>query len=95
MSSNQSVIRDVASVRGGLSGPGIPGSSPMVLPIDRQNSSARSREDGGEMVGPTFVTIRGDRISRPHGRRPQLSRIGAGPYPPIEQVGEGLELGFK
>lgn len=93
MSSNQSTVGDVGSVHHGLSGPAVPGSSPMVLPIDRHNSSTRSREDGGEMIGPTFVTIRGDCISCPHGRRPQLSQIGAGPYLPIDQVGEGLELG--
>jgi len=46
-------------------------------------------------MGTMFVTIRGDCISRPHGRRPPTSRIGVGPYPSLGQVGEGLELGFK
>ena len=41
------------------------------------------------MRGNTFVTTRGDQISRPHGRRPQQGRIG-GPYPRIDEVSEGI-----
>ena len=42
----------------------------------------------------TFVTARGDRISRPPGRRPQQGRIG-GPYPRVDEVGEQSVHGFK
>ena len=41
------------------------------------------------MRGNTFVTMRGDHISRPHGRRPQQGRI-RGPYPRIDEVSEGI-----
>ena len=41
------------------------------------------------MRGNTFVTTRGDQISRPHGRRPQHGQIG-GPYPKIDEVSEGI-----
>ena len=41
------------------------------------------------MRGNTFVTTRGDMISRPHGHRPQNGRIG-GPYPKIDKVSEGI-----
>ena len=42
----------------------------------------------------TFVTARGDRISRPPGRRPQQGRLG-GPYPRLDEVGEQSVHGFK
>ena len=42
----------------------------------------------------TFVTTRGDRISRPPGRRPQQGRIG-GPYPRFDEVGEQSVHDFK
>ena len=42
----------------------------------------------------TFVTARGDRISRPPGRRPQQGRIG-GLYPRVDEVGEQSVHGFK
>ena len=59
------------------------------LPVDALGRSARSLQEGGEMRGNTFVTSRGDQISRPHGRRPQHGRIG-GPYPKIDEVSEGI-----
>ena len=40
------------------------------------------------MRGNTFVTTRGNQISRPHGRRPPHGRIG-GPYPKIDEVSDG------
>ena len=43
------------------------------------------------MRGNTFVTTRGDQISRPHGRRPQHGRI-RGPYPKINEVSEGIGI---
>ena len=64
----------------GLTGP---------LPVDAFGRSTRSIQEGGEMRGNTFVTMRGDQISRPHGRRPQQGRIG-GPYPRIDEVSEGI-----
>ena len=59
------------------------------LPVDALGRSAQSLQEGGEMRGNTFVTTRGDQISRPHGRRPQHGRIG-GSYPRIEEVSEGI-----
>ena len=59
------------------------------LPVDTLGRSARSLQEGGEMRGNTFVTTRGDHISRPHGRHPQHGRIG-GPYPKIDEVSEGI-----
>ena len=54
------------------------------LPVDALGRSARSVQEGGEMRGNTFVTTRGDQISRP-----QQGRIG-GPYPRIDEVSEGI-----
>ena len=54
------------------------------LPVDALGRSARSVQEGGEMRGNTFVTTRGDQISRP----PQ-GWIG-GPYPRIDEVSEGI-----
>ena len=44
------------------------------------------------MVGNTFVTMRGDRISLAFGRHPTIERTGSGPYPRVDEVSEGLEL---
>ena len=60
-----------------------------LLPMDTLGRSARSLQEGGEMRGNTFVTMRGDQISRLHGRRPQHGRIG-GPYPKIDEVSKGI-----
>ena len=59
------------------------------LPVDAPRRSARSVQEGGEMRGNTFVTIRGDHISRPHGRHPPQGRIG-GTYPRVGEVSEGI-----
>ena len=59
------------------------------LPVDALGRSSQLVQEGGEMRGNTFVTTRGDQISRPHGRRPQMGRIG-GPYPRIDEVSEGI-----
>ena len=59
------------------------------LPVDALGRSARSVQEGGEMRGNTFVTIRGDHISCPHGRRPPQGRIG-GTYPRVGEVSEGI-----
>ena len=59
------------------------------LPVDALGRSARAVQEGGEMRGNTFVTTRGDQISRPHGRRPQQGQIG-GPYPRINEVSDGV-----
>ena len=59
------------------------------LPVDALGRSAQSIQEGGEMRGNTFITTRGDQISRPHGHHPQQGRIG-GPYPKINEVSEGI-----
>ena len=59
----------------GLTGP---------LPVDALGRSTRSLQEGGEMMGNTFGTTRGDHISRP-----QQGRIG-GAYPRIDEVSEGI-----
>ena len=59
------------------------------LPVDALGRSTRAVQEGGEMMGNMFVTMRGDHISRPHGRRPQQGRIG-GLYPRIDEVSEGI-----
>ena len=59
------------------------------LPVDTLGRSTQSLQEGGEMRGNTFVTTRGDCISRPHGRRPQQGWIG-GPYPKIDEVSKGI-----
>ena len=41
------------------------------------------------MRGNTFVTTRGDQISRPHERRPPQGQI-RGPYPKIDKVSKGI-----
>ena len=72
--------RSPRSAPRGLTGP---------LPVDALGHSSQSVQEGGEMRGNTFVTTRGDQISRPHGRRPQQGQIG-GPYPRIDEVSEGI-----
>ena len=59
------------------------------LPVDALGRLSRSVQEGGEMRGNTFITTRGDQISRPHGRHPQHGQIG-GPYPKIDEVSEGI-----
>ena len=59
------------------------------LPVDALGCLAQALQDGSEMRGNTFVTTRGDQISRPHGHRPQQGRIG-GPYPRIDEVSDGI-----
>ena len=59
------------------------------LPVDALGHSSRSVQEGGEMRGNMFITTRGDKISRPHGRHPQQGRIG-GPHPRIDEVSEGI-----
>ena len=44
------------------------------------------------MVGNTFVTTRGDRISLAFSRCPIVGRTGNGPYPRVDEVSEGLDL---
>ena len=79
---------------------GPPGLNPMLagvvprspagpLPVDALRRLARLVQEGGTMRGNTFVTIRGDHISCPHGCRPPQGRIG-GLYPRIDEVSEGI-----
>ena len=67
----------------------VPRSNAGPLPVDTLGRSARLVQEGGKMRGNTFVTIRGDHISCPHGRRPPQGRIG-GPYPRINKVSKGI-----
>ena len=98
-SNNNSSASSVSSVgagdRGALSGPGVPGRVPAVNPVDRTIHPSRSQAEGGSVNGQVFVTTRGDRIGRSPGRRPAMSRIGAGSYPRLDEVSEGIEIGFK
>ena len=59
------------------------------LPVDTFGCSAQSLQEGDEMRGNSFVTTRGDQISRLHGCHPQQGRIG-GAYPKIDKVSEGI-----
>ena len=59
------------------------------LPVDALGRSAQAIQEEGEMRGNTFVTMRGDHISRPHRCRPPQGRIG-GSYPRIDEVSEGI-----
>ena len=98
-SNNSSSASSVSSVgagdRSALSGPGVPGRVPAVNPVDRTIRPSRSQAEGGSINGQVFVTLRGNRIGRSHGRRPAMSRIGAGTYPRLDEVSEGIEIGFK
>ena len=58
------------------------------LPVEALGRSTRLLQEGGKMRGNTFVTTRGDQISRPHGHRPPQGRIG-GPYPKVDEVSDG------
>ena len=60
-----------------------------ALPVDTFGRSTRSVQEGGEMRGNTFVTSRGDQISRPHGHHPQQGQI-SGTYPKIDKVSERI-----
>ena len=50
---------------------------------------------GGYMMNGVFITTRGDRIGRLHGRRPIHGRTGPSPYPTVQEVGEQSVCGFK
>ena len=81
-------------VPGALSGPGVPGRVPAITPVDQTVCPTRSQAEGGAINSQVFVTTGGDRITRPHGCRPQLSRIGVGPYPQLYEVSKRIEIGF-
>ena len=50
---------------------------------------------GGYMRDRVFITTRGDRIGRLHGRRPVHGHSGPSPYPTVQEVGEQSVCGFK
>ena len=75
-----------------LIGPGMPNRG---VDVESASRSTVAVAQGGFMMNGVFVTTRGDRISRPHGRRPPQGRLGATPYPSVQEVGEQSELGFK
>ena len=78
--------------RGGLTGPGV---GPAPVTVVPGSGTTVALAEGGFMRDNVFVTLSGDRISRPHGRHPPQGRLGATPYPSVQEVGEQLELGFK
>ena len=78
--------------RSGLTGPGV---GPAPVTVVPGSGTTVALAEGGFMRDNVFVTLSGDRISRPHGRRPLQGRLGATPYPSVQEVGEQSELGFK
>ena len=78
--------------RGGLTGPGV---GPAPVTVVPGSGTTVALAEGGFMRDNVFVTLLGDRISRPHGRRPPQGCLGATPYPTVQEVGEQSELGFK
>ena len=78
--------------RSGLIGPGV---NPAPVSVVPGSGTTVALAEGGFMRDNVFVTLSGDRISRPHGRRPPQGRLGATPYPNVQEVGEQSELGFK
>ena len=75
-----------------LIGPGMP---PRGIDVESTSRSTVAVAQGGYMMNGVFVTTRGDRISRPHGRRPVHGRTGPSPYPTVQEVGEQSVCGFK
>ena len=69
------------------------GSAP--IPVVPGSGTTVALAEGNFMRDNVFVTLSGDWISRPHGRRPPQGRMGATPYPTVQEVGEQSELGFK
>ena len=78
--------------RGGLTGPGV---NPTPITVVPSSGTTVALAKGGFMRDNVFVMLSGDRISRPHGRRPLQGHLGATPYPSVQEVGEQSELGFK
>ena len=78
--------------RSGLTGPGV---GPAPITVVPGSGMMVALAEGGFMRDNVFVMLLGDRISRPHGHRPPQGRLGATPYPSVQEVGEQSELGFK
>ena len=78
--------------RGGLTSTG---ANPAPITVVPGSGTTVALAEGGLMKDNVFVTLSADRISRPHGRHPPQGRLGATPYPSVQEVGEQLELGFK
>ena len=78
--------------RGGFTGTR---ASPAPVTVVPNSGTTVALAEGDFIRDNVFVTLLGDRISRPHGRRPLQGRLGATPYPSVQEVGEQLELGFK
>ena len=77
---------------GNLTGPGVPNRG---LDVESASRSTVAVAQGGYMRDGVFITTRGDRIGRPHGRRPVYGRTGPSPYPTVQEVGEQSVCGFK
>ena len=67
-----------------LVGPGIPDRG---VDVESASRSTVAVAQGGYMMNGVFITSRGDRISRPHGRRPAQGHTGPSPYPTVQEVG--------
>ena len=65
------------------------------IDVESASRSTVAVAQGGYMSDGVFVTIRGDRISHPHGRHPTYGRTGPSPYPTVQEVGEQSVCGFK
>ena len=78
--------------RGLLTGPGVRGP---IGPMESLSRTTVAMAEGSYMSDNVFVTLCGDRISRPHGHCLPQGRMGATPYPTIQEVGEQSELSFK
>ena len=63
--------------------------------VESTSRSTVAVAQGGYMSNGVFITTRGDRIGRPHGRRPVHGRTGPSPYPTVQEVGEQSVCGFK
>ena len=63
--------------------------------VESASQSTVAMAQGGYMTNGIFVTTRGDRIGRPHRRRPLHGRTGPSPYPTVQEVGEQSVCGFK
>ena len=99
MSSNNTQQSSILSPRA----PGFNPSGPVTdrgvpdrgVNVESASGSTVAVAQGGYMRDGVFITTRGDRIGRPHGRRPVHGRTGPSPYPTAQEVGEQLVCGFK
>ena len=77
---------------GNLVGHGMPA---RVFNVESASRSTVAVAQGGYISNRVFVTTRGDRIGRLHGRSPLHGRTGPTPYPTVQEVGEQSVCSFK